>query len=241
VSGATLHGVGVGPGAPDLLTLRAAALLRAVPVIAAPRRSPADASVALRIARAAIGEVPGQETLLLEVPMTREPGLRRRARAAAARAVAERLERGRSVAFVTEGDPLVYSTFLDLLAEAPRAFPAAAVEVVPGISSITAVAAAAQVPLADGDGKMAILPAAAALDDLGRLAREFETLLLLKAGPVLPALRAALEREGLLGRALLVCDASTGREQVIRDLAAHQERAGYFSTVLVTARAGEAP
>jgi precorrin-2/cobalt-factor-2 C20-methyltransferase len=239
MSEACLYGVGVGPGAPDLLTLRAVTVLRDAAVVAAPRRSAEDASLALRIAREAVGTRAGQETLHLTFPMSRDPAVRRDAREAAARAVAERLGRGLSVAFVTEGDPLVYSTFLDLLAEAPRAFPGARIEVVPGISSITAVAAAACVPLADGDGKLAVLPALVALEGLAGLARQFETLLLLKAGPVLPALRAALEREGLLSRAVLVCDATTGRERVVRDLRAPDDRTGYFSTVIVS-RAPEA-
>ncbi len=236
VRGPRLFGVGVGPGAPDLLTLRAAAVLREVPVVAAPRRSVGDASLALRIAREAVGEPAGQETLLLEFPMTRDAAVRRAAREAATRAVADRLGRGLSVAFVTEGDPLVYSTFIDLLAQAPRAFPGVPVEVIPGISSITAVAAAACVPLADGDDTLAVLPAAAAIEDLGRLAREFDTVLVLKAGPLLPRLRAVLEREGLMSRALLVCDASTDRERVVHDLTAFDARAGYFSTLVLTRR-----
>jgi precorrin-2/cobalt-factor-2 C20-methyltransferase len=240
VTPARLYGVGVGPGAPDLLTLRAVSVLRSVPVIAAPRPAPGSDSLALSIAREALGPPASQEVLLLDFPMSRDPALRRTARRAAADRVAEQLDRHLSVAFVTEGDPLVYSTFLDLLAEAPRAFPQAIVEVVPGVSSITAVAAVATVPLADGDGKLAVLPASRALDDLGRLAREFETLLLLKAGPVLPALRAALAREGLLDRAILVQEATTPRERVVRDLRTVEERLGYFSTVLVT-RAPEEP
>jgi precorrin-2/cobalt-factor-2 C20-methyltransferase len=209
-------------------------------VLAAPRRSTEDGSLALRIAREAVGEVPGQETLLLTFPMSRDPEIRRAAREAAARAVGERLAAGRSVAFVTEGDPLFYSTFLDLLAEAPRAFPEFPVKIVPGVSSITAVAAAAGVPLADGDGRLAVVPAPRALRDLGRLAREFETVLLLKAGGVLPELCEALAREGLLGRAVLVSGASTAEEQVTRDLSSVEGRAGYFSTVIVTRPAGEA-
>jgi precorrin-2/cobalt-factor-2 C20-methyltransferase len=241
MSSARLIGVGVGPGAPDLLTLRAAAALREVAVIAAPRRSAKDASVALRIARDAVGEVPGQETLLLDFPMSRDPELRRRAREAAARAIAERLGRGLSVAFVTEGDPLVYSTFLDLLAESPRTFPTVPIEVVPGVTSITAVAAAACLPLADGDERIAIVAAPTAIDELGRLAREFDSVVLFKAGPALPALREALAREGLMSRAVLVCDATSGRERVVRDLAAFEERAGYFSTLVITRRAMGVP
>jgi len=234
MSGARLYGVGVGPGAPDLLTLRAASVLRGASVLAAPRSSPKDASLALRITREAVGEVLGQETLLLEFPMCRDLDARRTARHAAVGAIAERLARGLSVAFVAEGDPLVYSTFLELLRQAPRAFPGIPVEIVPGVSSITAVAAAARVPLAEGDGKLAIVPAGAALADLAELAREFETLLLFKAGPVLPSLRAALVREGLIARAWLICNATIAGERVVQNLATFGGRCGYFSTVLVS-------
>lgn len=234
----TLYGVGVGPGAPDLLTLRALALLRAVPVVAAPRRSETDASLAGRIARDAVGEVAGQERLHLTFPMTRDPAVRREARRAAAAAVGERLAAGRSVAFVTEGDPMLYSSFLDLLDEAGRHFPAAPIAVVPGVTSVTAVAAAGLFPLADGEARLAVLPAPGALEELADLARRFETLVLVKAGAVLPRLAEALEEAGLLEGALLVSDASTGKERVSRDLrAAAASPAGYFSTVLVRGRA----
>lgn len=236
---ATLYGVGAGPGAPDLLTLRAVAVLRAVPVVAAPRASDGGDSLGWRIARDVVGEVPGQERLLLTFPMTRDAPARRAARDAALAAVEERLAAGRSVAFVTEGDPLLYSTFLDLLAAAPRC--GARVEVVPGVSSITAVGAAARVPLADGDDAVAVLPAARALPDLPRLAREFETLLLLKAGRHLGELAASLAALGLAGRAWVVNDATRPGERVARIGEAAAAGVGYFTTVLVRTRPEGSP
>ncbi|HET9555263.1 MAG TPA: precorrin-2 C(20)-methyltransferase, partial [Anaeromyxobacteraceae bacterium] len=227
---------------PDLLTLRAAAVLRTVPVLAAPCRADGAESLAGRIAAEAVAPPPGQERLLLTFPMTRDAAVRRAARQAAAGAVADRLARGLSVAFVTEGDPTFYSSFLDLLAEAPRRFPEAAVEIVPGVTSLTAVAAAARLPLADGDDRLAVLPAARALDDLPRLAASFEALVLVKAAGVLPALAERLDAAGLAGRAVLVSDASTGRERVHFDLAAAAAQSpGYFSTVLVRCGAEEQP
>ncbi|HEX9308668.1 MAG TPA: precorrin-2 C(20)-methyltransferase [Anaeromyxobacter sp.] len=231
---ATLFGVGVGPGAPDLLTLRAVTVLRAAAVLAAPRAADGGESLALRIAREAVGAVPGQETLPLTFPMTRDAGLRRAAREEAIAAVGARLAAGSSVAFVTEGDPLLYSTFLDLLVAAPRL--AARIEVVPGVSSLTAVAAAAKVPLADGDDRVAVLPAARALPDLARLVSDFETLLLLKAGRHLPELRARLAEHGLAGRAWVVADASRPGERVARLADAEAGTSGYFTTVLVRTR-----
>jgi len=230
----TLFGVGVGPGAPDLLTLRAVTVLRAAAVVAAPRATDVGESLALRIAREAVGVVPDQETLPLTFPMTRDAGLRRAAREEAIAVIGARLAAGRSVAFVTEGDPLLYSTFLDLLFAAPRL--GARIEVVPGVSSLTAVAAAAQVPLADGDDRLAVLPAARALPDLARLVRDFETLLLLKAGRHLAELREGLAAYGLAGRAWVVADASCPGEHVVRLADAEAGARGYFTTVLVRTR-----
>lgn len=231
-----LYGVGVGPGAADLVTLRAVAVLRRAAVVAAPRALDGGVSLALRIAREAAGDVAGQETLLLTFPMTRDAAARRAARDVAAGAVAARLAAGRDVAFVTEGDPLLYSTFLDLFAAAG---PSARVEIVPGVSSITAVAAAARAPLADGDDRLAVLPAARALPDLARLSQGFETLVLLKAGRHLPALRASLAAAGLLARAWVVAEASGAGERVAPLAEASEASAGYFTTVLVRTRAGE--
>jgi precorrin-2/cobalt-factor-2 C20-methyltransferase len=235
---ATLYGVGVGPGAPDLVTLRAVAVLRRVPVVAAPRAADGGASLALRIAREAAGDAPGQETLELTFPMTRDAGVRRAAREAAAEAIGSRLAAGKDVAFVTEGDPLVYSTFLDLLAS--PAATAGRVEVVPGVSAITAVAAAAQVPLADGDDAVAVLPASRAVADLPRLIRSFEALVLFKAGRHLPALRDALSAAGFLGSAWVVADASRAGERVAPLAELVDAPAGYFTSVVVRTRASEA-
>src|SRR5258708_37915749 len=120
----TLIGVGVGPGAPDLMTLRSVARLKAADVIAIPRRSAWDESLAWRIAKGNVGEVPGQERLFLTFPMTKDPEKLKPACAAALEQVAPRLPAGKPVAFVSEGGPFVYSTFIYLvdqvLAEAPR-------------------------------------------------------------------------------------------------------------------------
>ena len=109
----TLYGVGVGPGAPDLLTLRAVNVLRAVDVILAAASPRNDYSAALDTARPHLR--PDARLLRLEFPMTRDAGVLREAWLKAAQAAREVLEGGESAAFLTIGDPLIYSTFGYLL------------------------------------------------------------------------------------------------------------------------------
>jgi len=231
----TLYGVGVGPGAPDLLTLRAVNVLRAAPVIAIPRRSEFDRSVAWDIAKEAVGEVPGQERLYLEFPMTKDPTLLRPAWDRAFGKIGERLESGRSVAFITEGDPFVYSTFIYLFVEAPARWPGVNIEVVPGLSSISAVASSILVPLADGKERIAVLPATYGVEDLKKVLAEFDTILLMKVSSVMPAVVQALEETGLIDRALYISKATTKEQKIVRDVRTiRNDRCDYFSMVVVS-------
>jgi precorrin-2/cobalt-factor-2 C20-methyltransferase len=233
---ARLVGVGVGPGAADLLTLRAARVLREADVLALPRASAEATSTAGAIVRAAIGEVPGQEILPLTFPMTRDPAVRRAALDAALDALAARLQAGRRIAVACEGDPLVYGSFIDLLRAAPARFPGVPVEVVPGITAATAAAAAALLPLADGDGALEILPARRALAELPRIAARADAAVIYTAGPVLPELAAALAEHGLAGRAVLVTSATRPDEEIVRGVDPAMGKRPYFSLVIVPPR-----
>jgi precorrin-2/cobalt-factor-2 C20-methyltransferase len=234
---ATLYGVGVGPGAPDLMTLRAVAILKSVPVIAIPRRSEYVPSLAWEIARPNIGDVPGQERLFLTFPMTKDPERLRPAWDAAFSQIGARLAEGLSVAFITEGDPLVYSTFIYLLGEARKRWPEVEVQIVPAVSSITAVPAVTATPLADGQERIAILPATYGVDDLASVLRQFDTVILMKVGSVMPTVVAALEREDLVDRAFYVSKATTGHERIVHDLRSlRNDRCDYFSMVVVARR-----
>lgn len=230
-----LVGVGVGPGAPDLLTLRAVNVLRRAEVLAIPRRSEYSPSVAWTIAKPAVGEVPGQERLFLTFPMTKDPDRLRPAWDLAFAEIGERLSQGKSVAFLTEGDPFVYSTFIYLMREAPVRWPGIQIEVVPGVSSITAVPAVTGIPLADGQERVAILPATYGVDDLAEILRAFDTTVLMKVGSVMPTVVEALEREGLVDKAVYVSKATTSEERIVRDVRTiRNDRCDYFSAVVVS-------
>ncbi|MCE9574312.1 MAG: precorrin-2 C(20)-methyltransferase [Deltaproteobacteria bacterium] len=214
----TLYGVGVGPGAPDLITLRALDVLRRAPVLALPRSNDHGASMAWQILRPTLGAVADQLRLFLTFPMSKDPARLRPAWDAALAAIGAHLEAGRDVAFATEGDPSLFSSFIYLAQAAPSRWPGVKVEVVPGITSITAVPSVTGVPLADGQERIAIIPATYGLGDLEALLAAFDTVVLMKLGGELPHIIATLTRVGLLDRAVYVSRATMADQRILRDL-----------------------
>jgi precorrin-2/cobalt-factor-2 C20-methyltransferase len=228
-----LYGVGVGPGAPDLLTVRALAVLRSVDVIALPRGSEWGESVAWSIVAPALGDC-AAEKLFLTFPMSKDAERVAPAVARALDAIGERLVAKKSIAFATEGDPSLYSTFVYVADEARRRWPEVEIEVVPAVSSPLAVAAVTGVPLADGEERIAIVPANYGVGDLDRLLAMFDTVVLMKIGPEMPAIIAALERAHLLDRAVYVARATMAGQRIERDLrAVAGERGDCFAMVVV--------
>jgi len=234
----TLYGVGVGPGASDLVTLRALKVLRAADVLALPRSSDFGASVAWEIIAPLMREArPEQERLRLTFPMSKEPARVRPHVEAAVSAIGARLVEGRSVAFVTEGDPSLFSTFGYVRQEAQKRWPDLRVEIVPGVTSITAVAAVGGVPLADGHERIAIVPATYGVDDLVDLLRRFDTVVLMKLGGEMPAILAALEQTELTDCAFFVSKATMPEQRFETDVRHLQaERGGCFSMLIVKRR-----
>jgi len=231
----TLYGVGLGPGAPDLITMRAIETLKKAEVLALPRSSDYGLSVAWTILKPTLGEIPGQERLFLTFPMNKDPERLRPAWDKAFAAIGERLERGLSVAFATEGDPSLYSTFIYLQREAPLRWPSIRVEVVPGVSSIVAVPAVTGIPLADGQERIAILPANYGVDDLAHVLDTFDTVIVMKMGAEIPKVVEALDRQGLLDRAVYVSKATMPEQRIVRDLRSIQaERGDCFAMIVVS-------
>ena len=230
----TLYGVGVGPGASDLLTLRAVRVLESADVLALPRSSDFGASVAWSIAEPIVGGRATKERIALTFPMSKKPEEVAPRVGAAVDAIGPHLLAGRSVAFLTEGDPSVFSTFGYVRGEALRRWPGLRVEVVPGVSSITAVAACAGVPIADGQERVAIVPATYGVDDLVDLLERFDTVVLMKLGGEMPTILAALERTQLTDRAFFVSKGTMTEERVVRDVRSlGAEHGGCFAMMIV--------
>ena len=177
---ATIYAVGVGPGDPELLTRKAERILRSVDVILAPVSNPSDASVALATIREFIDES-RQKIIVHQFPMTADKSRLVPAWQEAAALIAAHAEAGRSVAFITIGDPLFYSTFIYLLRILREQWPNVPLEIVPGISSINAAAAQASLPLVEGDEKMVVVPATAGIEQIIAALTHYETVVLLKS------------------------------------------------------------
>jgi precorrin-2/cobalt-factor-2 C20-methyltransferase len=202
-------------------------------VLALPRSNDWGESVAWSIVEPALAESRA-EKLFLTFPMNKDPERLRPALHRAMDAIGERLAAGKTVAFVTEGDPSLYSTFVYVAAEARRRWPGIDIEIVPAVSSPMAVAAVTGVPLADGQERIAIVPANYGIADLDTLLATFDTVVLMKIGPEMPAIVAALERAQLLDRAVYVAKATMKAERVVRDLReVTAERGDCFAMVVV--------
>lgn len=223
--------IGVGPGAPDLLTLRAASIIRSCNVLIAPRAETSTESLALQVAADCID---GQEIMEQIYPMARDQRQTESCWARIADVVVERCQRGQSVAHLTIGDPLLYSTAGYLIDQIAARLPDDCWQVVPGISAFQAAAAAVRQTLVRQNDRLTLMPATS-ISEVKAALDACETLVLYKVGPRLKQLVTLLEEQNLAAQSDLVCHASQpGQEAVLRGLASPCDaKTGYMSTVIV--------
>ncbi len=220
----TLFLVGVGPGDPELLTLKAARVLGAIHVVAYPRTGD-GATLALDIAAKHLDAAAEHLPLDLPIELAREPA--QLAYDAAAAAIRRHLEQGRDVAWLCEGDPLFYGSAMYLLG---RLAGSARIEVIPGITSITASAAAARRPLAARNDVLKVIPAPLPNDAIRAELTGAAAVALIKIGRHLPRVRALLTESGHAVNAVVVEHATTPHQRLVP--LADASAAPYFSTIL---------
>ncbi|MCD9523006.1 precorrin-2 C(20)-methyltransferase [Photobacterium carnosum] len=233
-----LYAIGVGPGDSSLMTLRSVELLKTIDVIAIPEKNKGQQdSFAWSIVRGAIADkqMQGQRSFLW-FPMSKDHTITVPAWQAGAITIAEHLNAGKNVAFITEGDPSVFSTWAYLQEELVEHFDQLEIEIVPGVTSLTAVPAATQIPLCDGEERFCVVPATYGVKMLPELVQEFDTIMLLKSGRMVPELIAVLEPLGLLECATYVSYATDPRQRVFTDLRNVPPEFCYFATVQLSVR-----
>ncbi len=222
-----LYGVGLGPGAPDLITLRAARLIEGANVIAYPTLAGAD-SFARSIAADLIKD--GTREVVMDVPMSVERQPAQDAYDKGAAEIAAALDAGDDVVCLCEGDPFFYGSFMYLFARLSENY---RVEVVPGVTSITACAARAGMPLAARNERLTVLPGPLPEDELRARIAGAESVVIMKVGRHLAKIRAIIDDLGLTEAAVYV-ERATLPEEVVLPLAQAPEKAPYFSMILLT-------
>ncbi len=241
-----LTAVGLGPGDPELITLKGLRAIEAADLVFVPRSQDGEQSLALRIAQPWL-RPERQQIIELPLPMTRHKAQLLLAWQAAADQIAQAFatldgnepeQRVRCGVYLLLGDPLLYGTFIYIWSELAVRHPHIGIEIVPGVTSFAAAAAHAQFPLSTTSDRIAILPASYETEatKLRRLLADYETVILLKVGPVLPQILAALEEMDLLDSTLYAERVGMPEERIalgsaIRAL--HHQRRPYLSLLIV--------
>lgn len=227
-----LFGIGVGPGSPDLMTLRAVDRLGRADVILAAASPRNEHSVALSIARPYLKS--GVETLRLDFPMTRDKAVLQEAWDKNAALTAAQVRQGKNAAFLTLGDPLVYSTFGYLLRTVRALVPGLPVDIVPGITSFQAAAAHTGTVLCEGGEALHVLPGILDGETLKDCLDHPGRAVILKAYRNFPAIRASLQAAGRADDAVFVSHLGLEGETVCRGLAG-VDKPPYLSLVIAGA------
>ncbi|WP_296424810.1 precorrin-2 C(20)-methyltransferase [Yoonia sp.] len=223
----TLYGVGLGPGAPDLMTLRAARLIEGAAVVAYPTLA-GGASFARAIAADLIAR--DAQEIVMDVPMSVERAPAQAAYDQGAAAIAAALDAGKDVVCLCEGDPFFYGSFMYLFARLSARY---RIEVVPGVTSVTACAARAGMPLAARNEQLTVLPGPLPEDALRARIDGAESVVIMKVGRHLTKIRGVIDALGLTDRAVYV-ERATLPEEVVLPLVDAPETAPYFSMILLT-------
>ena len=222
----TLYGVGVGPGDPDLLTLKAVKIIAQCPVIAYPA---ADRTDSLARAIAAPHIPAGKTEIAIITPMVPGRFPANDVYDAYAKEIAVHLSAGRDVAILCEGDPFLYGSFMYLFLRLADDY---ATQVVPGVSSLAACAAVAGAPLVSRNQVLTVIPGPLDEADLEARLTNSEAAAIMKVGRHLPKVRAVIEKLGRLDRAQYV-ERATMADQKIMPLSEAPDTAPYFSMILV--------
>ncbi len=229
-----LYGIGVGPGDPELIPIKAVRILEEVDVIFSASSSKNDHSLALDIVSRYIPET--TPCVLLSFPMTMNRKKAEESWVRHARTVIEEIEKGKSAAFLTLGDPLTYSTFGYLLKRIEMIAPHIKVEVVPGITSYQAAAAATRTVLVEGEESLLLLSGAKGGDHLRRLSELSDNIVFLKAYKHIKDIVASLKETGRMESSLAVSRCGFDDQKVIYNLEELLNNKPLYWTLIISKR-----
>ena len=204
-----LYGIGVGPGDPELMTLKAVRLIEECDIVAVPKSGEGE-GVARQIAKGAVKDFEQKNVIEVSMPMTRDPQVLEQSHQAAAQLIEGYLKEGKSVAFLTLGDPAIYSTYIYVHKR---------------------VAAKLNTGLAEGAQPLHIIPASYQGVEEGL---EWSgPKVLMKTGRSMKKVKALLDEKGLLDKAMMVQKCGMEGEEIYPSMRDVDENASYFSVIVV--------
>lgn len=225
-----LYGIGVGPGDPELITVKAKRILEQSDIVAAPVTAKGKESLALSIARQAAASL--KNVLELVFPMTYDKDSLEDSHAKAASTIMEALDRGQDVAFITLGDATVYSTYIYIHKQIVQQGYEA--EIIPGVTSFCAAAARAGTSLGENSDTIAVIPSAYECDKLDWILDSFDSVVLMKAGRNFEALKDKLKVRQLVDKAVVVGRCGLEGEVVETDIEkVTPDILDYFTTMII--------
>ena len=226
-----LYGLGVGPGDPGLITLKAVEVLRAVDIVFAASSSKNEYSLAFHIVKPYISEE--TPVIRLPFPMTHDREDLNTAWEENARVVIKELRGGKDAAFITIGDALTYSTYGYLLREIKRQSPESIIETVPGITSYQAAAAVANVPLVEGKESLLIASGTGTSEKIRTAFGITENMALLKTYRNFDEIFTTVDELGLVDKTIGVIKCGFPEEEVISDIRDLKGKDAHYLTLLI--------
>ena len=227
----TFYGISVGPGDPDLITVKAAKILNNVDIVFAAASTKNNHSLAVNIARQHIPKTTSVK--MLRFPMTRDKHETRRAWRKHAETIIAEVENGRNVAFLTLGDAMTYSTFGYIMRHVQQMRPRIKIQTVPGITSYQAAAASLNMPLVQGEESLMVVSGATGGNRLRELAGKPENVVFLKAYRHVQDIKAAIDELGTYPSSIGVKNCSHPNEEIIPDIEELGEKIPDYWTLII--------
>ncbi|NND85967.1 MAG: precorrin-2 C(20)-methyltransferase [Nitrosopumilus sp.] len=210
-----LIGIGVGPGDPDLLTVKAVKAIQNADIIMCPASNQDRPSIALSVVSSLIDKSKNQEIVKLIFPMTKDKHVLEETWKRNAKIMSEKVLSGKNVVYLTVGDPYLYSTWIYMYKDLKENYPDIKITVIPGIVSMFTFASKVGVSIAEGAEKVAIIPSCYDLSSVKEIAKHSETMVFLKDGRYFDKVIEVLKESGFPDNSIFAIGQDLGTENEI--------------------------
>ncbi|MHA7733542.1 precorrin-2 C(20)-methyltransferase [Nitrosopumilus sp. S6] len=214
-----LIGIGVGPGDPELLTVKAVKAIQDADIIMCPASKEDRPSIALSVVESLIDKSKNQEIVKLIFPMTKDQDVLKKTWKKNAKIMAETVQSGKNVVYLTVGDPFLYSTWIYMHKDLTEKYPEMNISVIPGIVSMFTFASKVGVSIAEGAEKVAIIPSCYDLSSVKEIAKNSESMIFLKDGRYFDKVIDVLKESGFPDNSIFAIGQDLGTEnEIIRKM-----------------------